>query len=197
MHKMFMVGINFADKQEAEHFSKVVELKIAGKGSWVWLNQMSSGLCMYCARARSTLIHTDIRMRMEHKQKLVAAIQRQSKPAASKQAGSAVKANTPRRQVVRRSISQLTEPKTSEYMGTRHVIYCSSVQHLSYLLLCSPSHANNVLTHTIAIETKPPEAEYQNILQTIGGSIRRRGKGLHHLRLHALRIVHGLQRQPL
>ena len=33
MHKMFMVGINFADKQEAEHFSKVVELKIAGKGS--------------------------------------------------------------------------------------------------------------------------------------------------------------------
>ena len=65
---------------------------------------------MYCARTRSTLIHTDIRMRMEHKQKLVAAIQRQSKPAASKQAGSAVKANTPR-QVVRRSISQLTEPR--------------------------------------------------------------------------------------
>eukprot|EP00731_Ephydatia_muelleri_P016655 Em0009g1079a len=28
--EMFMVGINFADKQEAEHFSKVVELKIAG-----------------------------------------------------------------------------------------------------------------------------------------------------------------------
>lgn len=99
-------------------------------------------------------------MRMDHKQKQVTSIQRQAAP---KQAKSTVKPNTPR-QVVRRSItvSQLAEPKTSEYMG----IYCSLIHVCIAPLNC-------LLPPPIAIKTKSAEAEYQ----AIGGSIRRRGKG--------------------
>ena len=67
---------------------------------------------MHACNRSTHLQPSDIRMRMENKHKLAAAMHRQPQPATNNKMGGPLKANKPRKMV--HSFSQIIEPKKSE-----------------------------------------------------------------------------------